>query len=213
MDDYYQNGPLPTWIAWHAQHLPHWFHAGTAAFTLGLELVLIWMACCRGLPHRALLDLLPLADWNHRHQQLRLPELSRSGSGHFAARRRLSSLDSCRSVCGERPACDRFGPQHCASTNPAPATTPGRWREERFRRFGLALSAFFLTWVFYGIAAQAAWMILPDCSLPTPPVDGPRSLPYRQSLWAFRGDDRGRYEIEFQGSNDGAKLDPLPFPL
>ena len=44
MDDYYQNGPLPTWIAWHAQHLPHWFHAGTAAFTLGLELVLIWMA-------------------------------------------------------------------------------------------------------------------------------------------------------------------------
>ena len=30
MDDYYQNGPLPTWIAWYAQHLPHWFHVGSA---------------------------------------------------------------------------------------------------------------------------------------------------------------------------------------
>ncbi|HEY3768120.1 MAG TPA: lipase maturation factor family protein, partial [Candidatus Angelobacter sp.] len=26
MDDYYQNGPLPTWIGWYVQQLPHWFH-------------------------------------------------------------------------------------------------------------------------------------------------------------------------------------------
>ncbi|HET9399779.1 MAG TPA: lipase maturation factor family protein [Candidatus Acidoferrales bacterium] len=43
MDDYYQNGPLPTWIGWYAQHLPHWFHAITVALTLGLEIGLIWM--------------------------------------------------------------------------------------------------------------------------------------------------------------------------
>ena len=43
MDEYYQNGPLPTWIGWYAQHLPHWFHVGTAGFTLALELVLVWM--------------------------------------------------------------------------------------------------------------------------------------------------------------------------
>ena len=49
MDDYYQNGPLPTWIAWYAQHLPHWFHVGSAGLTLALELVLIWMAV---LPRR-----------------------------------------------------------------------------------------------------------------------------------------------------------------
>ena len=29
MDEYYQNGPLPTWIGWYMQHLPHWFHAST----------------------------------------------------------------------------------------------------------------------------------------------------------------------------------------
>ena len=43
MDEYYQNGPLPTWIGWYVQHFPHWFHAGTAFGTLALELVLVWM--------------------------------------------------------------------------------------------------------------------------------------------------------------------------
>src|SRR5260370_22108179 len=43
MDEYYQNGPLPTWIGWYAQHLPHSFHVATAFATLALELVLVWM--------------------------------------------------------------------------------------------------------------------------------------------------------------------------
>src|ERR1700719_1414532 len=43
MDEYYQNGPLPTWIGWYVQHLPHGFHAATAFATLALELVLVWM--------------------------------------------------------------------------------------------------------------------------------------------------------------------------
>ncbi|MGC2328566.1 MAG: lipase maturation factor family protein, partial [Candidatus Sulfotelmatobacter sp.] len=43
MDEYYQNGPLPTWIGWYMQHLPHWFHASTVLATLALELVLVWM--------------------------------------------------------------------------------------------------------------------------------------------------------------------------
>jgi len=55
MDEYYQNGPLPTWIGWYVQHLPHGFHAATVVFTLAVELVLVWavflprrfrIACC-----------------------------------------------------------------------------------------------------------------------------------------------------------------------
>src|SRR5277367_6745469 len=42
--EYYQNGPLPTWIGWYLQHLPNWFHIATAAATLAMELVLVWMA-------------------------------------------------------------------------------------------------------------------------------------------------------------------------
>jgi lipase maturation factor 1 len=43
MDEYYQNGPLPTWIGWYVEHLPHWFHAATVGGTLALELVLVFM--------------------------------------------------------------------------------------------------------------------------------------------------------------------------
>jgi hypothetical protein len=42
MDEYYQNGPLPTWIGWYVQHLPHWYHAWTVIFTLLVELVIVW---------------------------------------------------------------------------------------------------------------------------------------------------------------------------
>src|SRR6266851_864105 len=42
LDEYYQNGPLPTWIGWYMQHWPHWFHAATAFGTLALELGLVW---------------------------------------------------------------------------------------------------------------------------------------------------------------------------
>ena len=43
MDEYYQNGPLPTWLGWYVQQLPHWYHAGTVVITLGAELVLVWL--------------------------------------------------------------------------------------------------------------------------------------------------------------------------
>ena len=42
MDHYYENGPLPTWIGWWAQQLPHGFHAFTALATLLIELLLIF---------------------------------------------------------------------------------------------------------------------------------------------------------------------------
>jgi lipase maturation factor 1 len=44
MDQYYQNGPLPTWIGWYAAQLPHRFQAGTAVFTIIVELGLVWLA-------------------------------------------------------------------------------------------------------------------------------------------------------------------------
>src|SRR5712692_5221464 len=43
MDHYYENGPLPDWIGWYAQQLPHGFHTGVALLTLVVELGLVWM--------------------------------------------------------------------------------------------------------------------------------------------------------------------------
>ena len=42
MDEYYQNGPLPTWLGYYAQHLPHWYHAMTVIVTLVVELFIVW---------------------------------------------------------------------------------------------------------------------------------------------------------------------------
>ena len=46
MDEYYQNGPLPTWIGWYVEHLPHWFHAASALGTLIMELGVVFMLFC-----------------------------------------------------------------------------------------------------------------------------------------------------------------------
>src|SRR5215472_4746950 len=43
MDEYYQNGPLPTWVGWYVEHLPHWFHAASALGTLIMELGVVLM--------------------------------------------------------------------------------------------------------------------------------------------------------------------------
>ena len=40
---------------------------------------------------------------------------------------------------------------------------------------------------------------------------GARPVSHRQPVWAVCSDDRGRYEIEFQGSNDGQNWTPYLF--
>jgi lipase maturation factor 1 len=43
MDEYYQNGPLPTWVGWYAAQLPRRFHEATAFVTVFTELVVVGM--------------------------------------------------------------------------------------------------------------------------------------------------------------------------
>jgi len=42
MDDYYQNAPLPSWMGWYVQQLPHWYHVGTVIITFAVELAVVW---------------------------------------------------------------------------------------------------------------------------------------------------------------------------
>ena len=73
MDEYYQNGPLPTWIGWYVEHLPHWFHAATVGGTLALELALVFMMF---FPRRVRLILFlhryAVGDRRDSHRQLRV---------------------------------------------------------------------------------------------------------------------------------------------
>ena len=212
MDEYYQNGPLPTWIGWYAHHLPHWFHLGTAAFTLALELVLVWVAV---LPRRfrialfwlvtplqigiiitsnyAFLNYLVLALGilllDDKHLAVFLPRRLRGEAGR-ATDKTAASI----SVMDQ-------GVRHSS------------WAVLRgaFSSVGLWVAAFFQIWVFYAIAAQLIWMIVPQAPLPTSPVSSlePYRIANRYGLFAVM--TRGRYEIEFQGSNDGNTWTPYPF--
>ena len=90
MDEYYQNGPLPTWIGWYVQHLPHGFHAFATGATLVLELGLV---CMLFLPRRwriaCFFIVTAVADPGHPDRELHLPELSGAAAGRAAAGRSL----------------------------------------------------------------------------------------------------------------------------
>jgi lipase maturation factor 1 len=232
MDDYYQNGPLPTWIGWYVQHFPHWFHGATAFFTLALELVLIWLAF---LPRRFRIALFfVVTSWqigiiltanytflnylvlilaflllDDRFLVRFLPgkwkkpllDLPPTPSGHLdsPARDQLSVLASPSS-----PSIDEASARKDAALD--------GWQKNRFwlSPLRVAITAVLLVWIFYATTAQMVWMITP-APLPTSPVAllDPFRIANRYGLFAVM--TRGRYEIEFQGSNDGQTWIAYPF--
>ena len=213
MDEYYQNGPLPTWIAWYAQHLPHWFHVGTAALVLVLELFLVlmlflprpfrlvlfwivtpWQMGIILTSNYAFLNYLVLAlgvlllDDKYL-QRFLPPRLRAAGAASVADSVGTEALDS-TAVRGT-----------------------GKWAAA-LRVIGtlrLLVAASFLTWIFYATAAQLVLLIFPAFPVTTAPVVGlePFRIADRYGLFAVM--TRGRYEIEFQGSNDGNTWTAYPF--
>jgi hypothetical protein len=211
MDDYYQNGPLPTWIGWYVQHLPHWFHAFAVFYTLAAELVLVWMLF---LPRRfrilcfcivtpfeisiiltanytflnylvLLLGILLLDD--------RLIECVLPGQ--------IRELFLGKSAVVE------------AEVN-APAAASADWRvvwRKRLAPLRMAIAGACLGLVFYVATAQLIWMFVPGAPLPESPVRAlePLRIANRYGLFAMM--THARYEIEFQGSRDGKTWAAYPF--
>jgi lipase maturation factor 1 len=227
MDEYYQNGPLPTWIGWYMQHLPHWFHASTVFATLALELVLVWMLF---LPRRwriacffivtpwqlvviltanytflnylvLVLGFLLLDD---RFLQRFLPQ--RWKNGFAATGAEDDPMASEPSTPGEAQETSTELPQ------PEPSILRG-WRSS-FRQplkiLKLSLVSVVLTWIFYATTVELIWMFsaLP---LPTAPVEALEPFRIANRYGLFGVMTRGRYEIEFQGSDDGKTWVSYPF--
>ena len=65
-----------------------------------------------------------------------------------------------------------------------------------------------LLWIFYVTTVQMVWMFWHRSPLPTSPIAAlePFRIANRYGLFAVM--TRGRYEIEFQGSNDGENWKP-----
>ena len=206
MDEYYQNGPLPTWIGWYAHHLPHWFHVGTTAFTLALELVLVWMAL---LPRRFRIVLF----WMVTPLQIGIILTSNYAFLNYLVLALGILLLDDKYLAIFLPRSLRVP---VAVTFRAPlsaAEQDTRWTAARraISSAGLWASVFFQTWVFYVIAAQLFWMVFPRFPLPASAVAALEPFRIANQYGLFAVMTRGRYEIEFQGSNDGQTWKAYPF--
>ncbi len=201
MDEYYQNGPLPTWIGWYVQHLPHGFHAFATGATLVLELGLVFMLF---MPRRwRILCFFIVTAWQ-------IPVILTAN---------YTFLNYLVLVLGFLLLDDRFVmrvmPKRWRSLigQDAEAHTEARERQPlgSFRAFKLALTSVMLLWIFYATTVQMLSILIPPSSLPTSPVAAldPFRIANRYGLFAVM--TRGRYEIEFQGSNDGETWAAYPF--
>src|SRR5437870_12664231 len=163
MDEYYQNGPLPTWIGWYVQHLPHWFHASSAYATLALELGLVWMLF---LPRRwRIVCFFIVTPWevgviltanytflNYLVLALGFLLLDDRFLVPFVLRRWKAGLN-----------------EHDA--NPLEKTRT--WEETsglQLRAVKLPLVSVMLCWIFYSMTVRLMWLLSPHLPLPTAPV-------------------------------------------
>ena len=193
MDEYYQNGPLPTWIGWHVQHLPHGFHAFATGATLVLELGLVFMLF---MPRRwRIACFFIVTAWQ-------IPVILTAN---------YTFLNYLVLVLGFLLLDDRFVmrvmPTRWKSLIGPDTEKHAEARERQslgsFRAFKLALTSVMLLWIFYATTVQMISILFPYAPLPTSPVAAldPFRIANRYGLFAVM--TRGRYEIEFQGSNDG----------
>ena len=231
MNQYYQNGPLPTWIGWYVQHLPHWFQAATVGATLAMELGLVFMlffprrvrliCFCIVTPweigviltaNYAFLNYLVLSlgillldDRTLRRfvpARWRPPEQPAVSEPELREEAPISILNATKSVT----------PPNRPSVQDLRARLSWRHRFGRhLSAIRLAVVAVLLTWVAYSTTAQLIALPLHGNLLPMQPVAALEPFRIANQYGLFAVMTHGRYEIEFQGSNDGQNWTPYPF--
>ncbi|HUN64084.1 MAG TPA: lipase maturation factor family protein [Candidatus Sulfotelmatobacter sp.] len=233
MDQYYQNGPLPTWIGWYAAQLPHRFHAATAVFTIVLELLLVWMlflprrfriVCCFIVTslqisiiltaNYAFLNYLVLAlGFLLLDDRLLVRFLPRKWIAPVRANLEQPDASKKEAIVeldlSAQSAAAADAPTQEQNANIAPALASSARQ--------LALAAY--VWI---AAIVLAWMLYANVFLLTERAFGALPLPAKPValLEPFRVADQyglfgrmtwRRYEIEFQGSDDGEHWTAYPF--
>jgi lipase maturation factor 1 len=223
MDEYYQNGPLPTWIGWYVQHLPHGFHAFTVGATLVMELGLIWLFFFPRRWRIVLFFIVTLwqagviltANYAFLNYLVLIMGVLLLDDRFILAMNDRGRAVFARSRKGHLPAAAPVrqdtddGHAGYATDHSSKAGRRGQWAHHG-RALKLAASAVMLTWVFYSTTAQLIWMFY-RLPLPTSPVALLEPFRIANQYGLFAVMTRGRYEIEFQGSNDGQNWTPYPF--
>ena len=208
MDDYYQNGPLPTWIGWYVQHLPHWFHASATAYTLLTETLIVWMlflprrwriACaCIVTPFE--ISIILTANYTFLNYLVLLLGilLLDDRTLEWLLPKRVQMFVA-RNEANVEPVAD------------SEEALPGfHWRKIILAD-GMLVSAVCLGLVFYSTTAQLLFKLAPSLPIPEAPVRwlDPFRIANRYGLFEVMTHER--YEIEFQGSSDGKNWIAYPF--
>src|SRR6204780_5586487 len=213
MDDYYQNGPLPTWIGWYVQHLPHWFHASATVYTLVTELLIVWMLF---LPRRFRIvcffivtpfeiSIIATANYTFLNYLVLLLGVLLLDDRflEWILPLRLRSLVRAESPIAAAGATDAMAA--------APRAGLGAEWRERFTPLRRAFAGLCLGLVFYSTTALLLWMFVPGLPLPQAPVQALEPFRIANSYGLFAVMTHERYEIEFQGSPDGKTWIAYPF--
>jgi lipase maturation factor 1 len=251
MNEYYQNGPLPTWIGWYAAQLPRAFHETTAFvmvftelavvgmvflprafriicffFVTFLQVVIILTANYAFLNYLVLalgifllddvflIEMVPRRWRGSLSKKLNIELREKSWSKDWFKFRRpvlatpeapepdsLSLLD---------PARDRR--EEIASTAQQDIAQDQRnswWRI--FSDLDLGVRALVLAWVLYATLFLLVQQISPGLPLPSRPMTALEPFRVANSYGLFGRMTWARYEIEFQGSNDGVNWTTYPF--
>jgi lipase maturation factor 1 len=199
MDEYYQNSPLPSWVGWYVEHLPHGFHAATVLLTLVLELAVVWMLF---MPRRfRLICFWIVTPW----------EIGVILTGNYAF------LNYIVLALGFLLLDDGYLGRCFASLRRWPMREEAMEQAVRPRLSavlhgcGVGLAALMLSWVCYATVGKLSQMIFSGSLLPTAPTRVLEPFRVANQYGLFAVMTRGRYEIEFQGSNDGQNWQPYIF--
>ena len=197
MYEYYQNGPLPTWVGWYLQHLPWWFHKASAGMTLVMEIVLVWMAFLLRRWRIACFCIVTV--W----QAVVIATANYAFLNYLVLVLAVLLLDD-RALRRFVPARWRVG------VEVEGATVVGR-PLKGLSGVGVAMSAVMLTWIAYVTTVEMVWMFWREAPVPSSPVAALEPLRIANQYGLFAVMTPHRYEIEFQGSNDGKTWTPYLF--
>jgi len=205
MNQYYQNGPLPTWIGWYAQQLPHPFQAFLALFTLIAEFAICWLfifsrrsrLVCFLILTPFQIGIILTANYAFLNYLVLSMGFLLLDDHYFAnwfgwlKASRLGRLTRLKFLEWKTPPADAPVPRKSAA--------------------GLVVAGVFLTWIFYATTVLLLLMFNPSLPLPLQPVKilQPFRIANRYGLFAVM--TKERYEIEFQGSRDGKHWIAYPF--
>lgn len=214
MDDYYQNGPLPTWIGWYVQHLPHWFHASATAHTLVTELLIVWMLflprrfriACFFIVTPFEISIIATANYTFLNYLVLLLGVLLLDDRFLEWVLPLRF----RELIHGKSAIATVGATGVAAGIPQRLSVRAEWRE-RFTPLRRVFAAACLGLVFYSTTALLLWMFMPGFPLPEAPVRALEPFRIANSYGLFAVMTHERYEIEFQGSLDGKTWIAYPF--